>query len=262
MHNSRVPIIAGNWKMNTSLADAHVLATGVRDGAEHIERIEIVMCPPAVWLTELNHIVPKGALPHLALGAQNMYSEDAGAFTGEISPLMVKEVAEYVIIGHSERVHVFHEKPKLLAAKVLAALNHGLTAILCVGEDEQSATSKTEVAEMLEKIIEELAEDQKAQLVVAYEPVWAIGTGKAATPEYAQEVMAELRTKLPTGVRILYGGSANDENCKGFLECPDCDGLLVGGASLKLKNFLVMCQVADDLAHTHGHTSKHHNPSH
>lgn len=245
--------------MNTTLADALVLATGVRDGVEHVERIETVLCPPSIWLTEVAHLVPKGALPHLALGAQNMYFEDSGAFTGEISPLMVKEVAEYVIIGHSERVHVFHEKPALTADKVEAALNHGLTPILCVGEDEQSATSKNEVAAMLEKIIEELDDAEKAQLVVAYEPVWAIGSGNPATPEYAQEVMAALRAKLPENVRILYGGSVNEENARSYLETADCDGLLIGGTSLKLKPFVTICQLADDLAHNHGHTSKHHH---
>lgn len=262
MHSSRVPIIAGNWKMNTTLADADVLATGVRDGVEHVERIEIVLSPPTIWLTEMAAVVPKGSLPHLALGAQNMYFEETGAFTGETSPLMVKEVAEYVILGHSERVHVFHEKAGLIADKVESALNHDLIPILCVGEDEQSATSKTEVATMLEKIIEDLSDDQRGKLVVAYEPVWAIGTGKAATPEYAQEVMKELRTHLPTQVRILYGGSVNEENAKGYLETPDCDGLLIGGTSLKLKPFVTICQIADDLAHQHGHTSKHHQPSH
>ncbi|HSI20473.1 MAG TPA: triose-phosphate isomerase [Verrucomicrobiae bacterium] len=261
MNTSRVPVIAGNWKMNTTLADAHVLASGVRDGAEHIERIEIVMCPPTIWLTEMAQIVPKGKLPHLSLGAQNMYFEESGAFTGETSPLMVKEVAEYVIIGHSERVHTFHERPTLLADKLEAALNNGLIPILCVGEDEQSATSKNEVAAQLEKIIADLSDEQKAQIIVAYEPVWAIGTGKAATPEYAQEVMAALRAKLPDSVRILYGGSANDENARGFLELKDCDGLLPGSASLKLKAFVTMCQIADDMAHTHGHTSKHHSPT-
>jgi triosephosphate isomerase len=257
MHSSRVPVIAGNWKMNTTLADAHVLATGIRDGVEDIERIEVVMCPPSIWLTEIAHVVERGKLPHLSVGAQNMYFEESGAFTGEISPLMVKEVAEYVILGHSERVHIFHERPSLTTRKVAAALTHGLIPILCVGEDEQSAASKTEVAAMLEQIIDEFSEEEKEKLVVAYEPVWAIGTGKAATPEYAQEVMGELRKKLPEAPRVLYGGSANDENCRGFLECPDCDGLLIGGASLKLKSFLTMCQVADDLAHHHGHKSKH-----
>jgi triosephosphate isomerase len=233
----------------------------MRDGAEHMERVEIVLCPPAIWLTEVADIVPKARLPHLALGAQNLYFEEAGAFTGEISASMVKEVAEYVILGHSERVHLFHEKAGLIGDKVEAALNAGLTPILCVGEDAQSKTSKDEVAVQLEKIISELADDEREQIVVAYEPVWAIGTGVAATPEYAEEVMAALRSKVPTATRILYGGSANDENARGFLELPSCDGLLVGGASLKLKVFLTMCQVADDLAAKHGHRSKHPHPS-
>jgi triosephosphate isomerase (TIM) len=257
MHTSRTPVIAGNWKMNTSLADAYVLAVGVRDGLEHVERVEVVLCPPTIWLSEVSHVVPKGRLPHLSLGAQNMYYEESGAFTGETSPLMVKELAEYVILGHSERTHVFHEKPDFIAVKVDAALEHDLIPILCVGEERQSATSKKEVAAMLGKIIHNLSPEQRAKLIVAYEPVWAIGSGNPATAEYAQEVMAELRQQLPDEARVLYGGSVNEENARGYLETPDCDGLLIGGTSLKLKPFVTICQIADDLAHGHGHRSKH-----
>jgi triosephosphate isomerase (TIM) len=257
MHTSRTPIIAGNWKMNTSLADAHVLAVGVRDGVEHVERVDVVVSPPTIWLSEVAHVIPKGRLPHLSVAAQNMHYEESGAFTGETSPLMVKELAEYVILGHSERTHIFAEKPDLIAAKVDAALEHNLHPILCVGEEKQSATSKKEVAAMLAKLIRDLSSEQRERLIVAYEPVWAIGSGNPATAEYAQEVMSELRHQLPEKARILYGGSVNEENARGYLEAFDCDGLLIGGTSLKLKPFVTICQIADDLAHAHGHRSKH-----
>jgi triosephosphate isomerase len=152
---------------------------------------------------------------------------------------------------------VFGEKPSVTAEKIVAALHHDLKPILCVGEDKQSATSKDEVASQLARIIGDLSDAEKAKLVVAYEPVWAIGSGNPATAEYAQEVMAALRTKVPDSVRILYGGSVNEENAVGYLETEDCDGLLIGGTSLKLKPFLTICQQADDLATKHGHASKH-----
>ena len=244
----RTKIIAANWKMNTTLADAHVLADGVRKEVEHLEKIEVVLCPPTIWLTELAHNLPVGSLTHLKLGAQNMYIEDKGAFTGETSPLMVKEVAEYVIVGHSERTHLFHEDPELLSAKVQSAFSHGLIPILCIGEDQQSAGSKRQLIHALNHLVKELSHEQLERLVVAYEPVWAIGTGQAATPEYAQDVCAALRGGLTPSTRILYGGSATDENAKEFLEQADIDGLLVGGASLKLKQFVTICQTADQLS--------------
>lgn len=248
----RRPLIAANWKMNTTLADAHILANGVRNEAEHIEHSDIVLCPPTIWLTELAHggIAPK-QLRHLKLGAQNMHFEESGAFTGETSPLMVKEVAEYVILGHSERTHIFREDWDLIAAKVRAAFDHGITPILCVGEDEQSKESKQQVLHVLSYLIKGLSQPELDELVVAYEPVWAIGSGTPATPEYAQEMIAYLRRHLTEKTRILYGGSSNDTNAAAFIEQPDIDGFLVGGASLKLKSFITMCQIADDHARNH-----------
>ncbi|MEI6478194.1 MAG: triose-phosphate isomerase [bacterium] len=245
----RTPLIAGNWKMNTTLADAHTLANGVRTQAEHIEHIDIVLCPPAVWLSELAHggIAPK-QLPRLKLGAQNMHYKEEGAFTGETSPVMVKELAEYVILGHSERTHLFHENPELINLKLVAAFRNGLIPILCIGEDERTADSKEHLVRSLAYLVRGLTTEQLQKLVLAYEPVWAIGSGTPATPEYAQEVISALRTMLTPETRILYGGSAAPENAQGFLSQPDIDGLLIGGASLKLKSFLTMCQIADDLA--------------
>lgn len=250
----RRPLIAANWKMNTTLADAHVLANGVRNHAEHMDRVDIVLCPPSLWLTELVHggIAPR-QMPHLKLGAQNMHDQESGAFTGEISPLMVKEVAEYVIIGHSERTHLFNEDWDFIASKLKAAFAHNLIPILCVGEDEQNADSKKNVLHILKYLTQGLTEAQLEKLVVAYEPVWAISDGAkgtAATPEYAQDMVSHLRGHLTPKTRILYGGSSNDKNARSFLEQADIDGFLVGGASLKLKAFVTMCQIADDMAAT------------
>lgn len=254
----RTKLVAGNWKMNTTLADAHVLARGVLNGAEHIERIEIVLCPPAIWLAQLAHdAVPVGRLPHLKLGAQNMYFEETGAFTGEISPLMIKEVAEYVIIGHSERTHIFREDAELVADKVRSALEHGLTPILCIGEDKQSPDSKRQLVHQLNHLLKDVEQSDLHKLVVAYEPVWAIGSGNPATPEYAEDVMSALRSAVTEKTRLLYGGSVNEENAPGFLAQPNCDGFLIGGTSLKLKPFLTVCQQADDQAQKAGHRSLH-----
>ena len=243
----RTKLIAANWKMNTTLAEAHILADGVRNGLEDMETIDVALFPPTIWLAELAQRIAPGSIAHLKLGAQNMYFEEKGAFTGETSPGMVKEVAEYVLVGHSERVHVFHETPDLLTAKVQAAFAHGLIPILCIGEEKQEEGSKRQLVHALNHMVKVLSEEQLERLVVAYEPVWAIGSGTPATPEYAQEIIMALRTALTPKTRILYGGSATDENAKGFLEQEDIDGLLIGGASLKLKVFLTMCQIAADL---------------
>ena len=236
--------------MNTTLADAHILADGVRNQAEHCEHIEIVLCPPAVWLTELAHSIAPGKLPYLHLGAQNMYFEEIGTFTGEISPLMVKEVAEYVILGHSERTHIFNEGPDLIKKKLASAFKHGLKPILCVGEDVREDGSKERLARELQYLVNELSPEDMKTLVVAYEPVWAISHGAAvpATPDYAQDVVAALRQVVASETRVLYGGSINSENVGGFLAQPDIDGYLIGGASLKLKDFLGVCIQANDLS--------------
>ena len=254
-------IIAANWKLNTSLADAYVLARGVLHGTEHMERIVTVLCPPAIWLTELAHeVVSVGMLPHLKLGAQNIFYEQSGPYTGEVSAKMVAEVAEYVIVGHSERVKFFHETAHDTALKLEAALAQNLQPILCVGELQATPEAAVQVGKRLEEVVENLSEAEKAQLIVAYEPVWAISngqTGTPATPDYAESTMGRLKTLLPDGARVLYGGSANGENAASFLACPSCDGLLIGGASLKLKSFLQAAQAADDLAGAQGFRSLH-----
>jgi triosephosphate isomerase len=257
MH-TRQKLIVGNWKMNTlNLAEAETLARGVLHGAEHIERITTVICPPTIWIAPLSHELPK--LPHFALGAQNVYSEESGAFTGETSPKMLRGLVEYIIIGHSERTHIFKESMAMVAAKVAAALENGFTPILCVGEDEMSDQPASHVAQRLNHLVSELAPMELEHLVVAYEPVWAIGSGTPATPDYAETVLAALRQVTSPKTRLLYGGSVNEQNAPGFLSLKDCDGLLIGGTSLKLKPFLTICQQADDLAQANGHPSLHPN---
>jgi triosephosphate isomerase len=246
---SRTKLIVGNWKMNTTLADAYVLADGVRNHSEHLEHISIVLCPPSVWLGLLaEHCIPPRQYPHLKLGAQNLYCADKGAFTGEISPAMIKEVAEYVIVGHSERTHLFKEPIDLVAEKVVFALEYNLTPILCVGEEKKEPDSIRQVCHRLDHLVKGLSEEELGKIVVAYEPIWAIGTGDAASAEHAQAVASSLRQSLTADTRILYGGSVDTKNAKPYLQQPDIDGLLIGGASLKYRDFLTICTYADDLS--------------
>lgn len=245
----RQKLIAGNWKMNLTLAEAMVLANGVRNHLEDFERILVVLCPSTIWLTEIAHagIGPK-QLPHLKLGAQNVFNQESGAYTGETSILQIKEVVEFVIIGHSERTHIFKENPDLIATKVQASLDHGVIPILCIGEDQKEEGSVRNLVHRLNYLVKDLNQEELERLVLAYEPVWAIGTGNPATPEYAQEVIVALREVLTPVSRILYGGSVTEENAEGFLQHPDIDGFLIGGTSLKLKPFLQICEMAENLS--------------
>ena len=241
----RKKLIAGNWKMNTTLAEAHALAEGVRDQAARLEGIEIVLCPPVPWLAELAHIIAPGKIPNLGLGGQNMHYEEHGAFTGEVSPLMIREVASYVILGHSERTHLFHEDTAFITQKLHSALEHDITPILCVGEDVQSDTSVEQVAVTVRDYVKDLSRDDLVRIIVAYEPVWAIGSGRPATPEYAQQVAEAIRGVTGEATRILYGGSVTEENAAAFLEQADIDGFLIGGTSLKLQPFISICEQAN-----------------
>ena len=246
----RTPVMAGNWKMNTSFDEAVALASGIAEGAVGIDGVEMIVCPPSIWLAGVSEIVRGGPV---RAGAQNMHHEAAGAFTGEIAPAMVKELASHVILGHSERRWIFGETDDLINKKVRAALDVGLVPILAIGErlDEREAG-------MTERVIERqlrggLAEiDDPGDLIVAYEPVWAIGTGRAATPETANETIAFARSILgdlyggpfADSVRILYGGSVNTENVAGLMAMPEIDGGLVGGACLKADSFLTLSREA------------------
>jgi len=240
----RVPMIAGNWKMNTTVSEALDLVSAMKGELEKINSVEIAVCPPFVSLAPVKELLRDSSIK---LGAQNLHFAEKGAYTGEISPLMLAELCELVIIGHSERRQYFGEKGDLINKKMVAALNAGLTPILCIGEQlEEREGGKTEevVSAQLREALAGI-EDPKAT-VLAYEPVWAIGAGKAATGGQANETIAFIRQliagayndKKAREIRILYGGSVTSANAAEFMQQPDIDGALVGGASLKHKEFL------------------------
>ncbi len=247
----RTPLIAGNWKMYKTLAEARELVGGIREGIAGVSGVEILVCPPAQLLLPVAEAV--GGSP-VMLGAQNAHYAPQGAFTGEVSvPMLVDVGCTHVIIGHSERRHVFGEDGALLAQKVRAVIDGGLTAVYCVGETlEEREAGRTEA--VLEQQLAEAidAEVGSEKLIIAYEPVWAIGTGKTATPEQAQEAHAFIRLKLATtygregadSVRILYGGSVKPGNAAGLLAKPDIDGALVGGACLDAADFTAIISAA------------------
>ncbi|MDD5509408.1 MAG: triose-phosphate isomerase [Dehalococcoidales bacterium] len=240
----RIPMIAGNWKMNTTVSEAVELVSKMRTGLDEIAGVEKVICPPFVSLTAVKELI-KGS--SIKLGAQNLYFEDKGAYTGEISPLMLADLCEFVIIGHSERRQYFGESGDIVNRKVKAALKANLKPILCVGEKlEENETGRTEevIAEQLRSSLAGI--DFLDAVTVAYEPIWAIGTGRAATGRQANDTIAFIRisiaglgTKEAAGkMRILYGGSVTAENAAEFIKQPEIDGALVGGASLKADQFL------------------------
>jgi len=240
----RTPLIAGNWKMNTTLAQASALVAEMRERLDRIEGVEKVLCPPFISLAAIGELL-RGT--SIKLGAQNMYFEEKGAYTGEVSPLMLSDLCDFVILGHSERRQYFAETDDLVNNKVRAALKIGLTPILCLGERlEEKEAGKTEevVTRQVRAALEGIKSPQ--ELVIAYEPVWAIGTGKAATSHESNDTIGLLRRtvaqlyseELAQGVCILYGGSVTASNIAGFIEQPEIDGALVGGASLKAEEFL------------------------
>jgi triosephosphate isomerase len=249
----RRPLIAGNWKMNLKRDEAVNLARGVGAAAGDGE-VDVLVCPSFVYLDAVSQAVQGSKV---AVGGQDVYFEEKGAFTGETSTGMLKEVGcSYVILGHSERRNVIGEDDALINQKLLAALAAGLTPILCVGElleEREGNKTKEVVQSQMDGSLAGVTEEQIAQCVIAYEPVWAIGTGKTASPEQAQEVHADLRTLLATrynqaiadGVRILYGGSVKPENAAQLMACPDIDGALVGGASMKADSFAAIIAAAE-----------------
>ena len=244
----RTPFIAGNWKMNTTLAQASTLVAEMRERLDQVEGVEKVICPPFISLAAIEELL-RGT--SIKLGAQNMYFEEKGAYTGEVSPLMLSHLCEFVILGHSERRQHFAETDELINKKVRAALKIGLTPILCVGEklEEKEAGETAEVvAKQVRGALEGIEPPQG--LVIAYEPIWAIGTGKAATPPESNDTTGLLRhtvaqlygEEFAHGVRILYGGSVTASNIAGFMEQPEIDGALVGGASLKAEEFVSIAE--------------------
>ena len=246
----RTPLIAGNWKMHKTLAEARELVTALRAGFEKrkgIQGVEVLICPPAHLLFPMAKAL---AGSPIKLGAQNAHYEDHGAFTGEVAVPMLKETGcTHVIIGHSERRQQVGEAGELLAKKVRAVARHGLTAIYCVGETlKERELNETEQV-VTRQLREVLGNDVPMErVVVAYEPVWAIGTGKTAKPDQAQAVHALIRRELDAvygegmadGVRILYGGSVKPDNAADLLGQPDLDGALVGGACLVAADFLAI----------------------
>ncbi len=239
---NRIPLVAGNWKMNKTAVDAVAFTKEILPELTGLRAVERVLCPPA---TALGALVPLVAGTGIALGAQNMHWEAKGAFTGELAPEMVKEWADYVILGHSERRALFGETEDTVARKVRAALAYALIPIVCVGEtlsENEAGQTAAVVSRQLRGGLGGLSAEQARAVVIAYEPVWAIGTGRAATPEGANAVVAEairpvmreqFGAAVAEGVRVLYGGSVTGKNAAEFFGRPDIDGALVGGASLK-----------------------------
>ena len=249
-------MIAGNWKMNKTYTEGVELAEGLaselKDGTGSVD---VVVCPPAVDLKGVSEVIEQKKAP-FALGAQNVYWEESGAYTGETAPDMLTNVgATYCIIGHSERRGDFHETDEEINKKAKALMAHGIVPISCCGEplEVREAGKHVEfVVDQIKKDTEGLEITDPSKYVVAYEPIWAIGTGKTATADDAQEVCGAIRKTLAEifgqetadGIRVLYGGSAKPNNVAGFLEKEDVDGALVGGASLKADSFAAMVKAA------------------
>jgi triosephosphate isomerase len=249
----RKPFVAGNWKMNTDSRSSVELVEAIvsRTSAEAKKGVHVAVCPPFVYLQNVISVLRQSGV---AVGAQDVYYEKDGAFTGEISTAMLKDIGcTYVLCGHSERRHVIGETDELINKKVAAAIIGGLLPIFCVGElIEQRKASKTEeiVTQQIKKGLAGLNAAKASAITIAYEPVWAIGTGLTATPQQAQEVHCLIRkllgqmydTKLAQEIRILYGGSVKPDNASELMHKDDIDGLLVGGASLKADDFVAIIQ--------------------
>lgn len=242
---SRRYFVAGNWKMHNDLVEARALMKGIREKLPGRLDVEVAVCPPFTLLYPMGKEIDG---TDIKLGAQNVYCEPKGAFTGEISATMLKAAGcTYVIIGHSERRHRFGEGGDLLGRKMEAALEAGLSVIFCVGETLQQREA-SQTMRVIEQQMDEVLtpEMDHSRITMAYEPVWAIGTGRNATPEQAQEVHAFIRSKIRglyganagEGMRIQYGGSVKPGNAAALLECPDVDGALVGGACLVAEDFV------------------------
>ena len=249
----RKPIIAGNWKMFKTVAEAVALVREMRTDLGAVSDVERVLCPPFTSLGVVAELV-KGT--DLRVGAQDMHWEDQGAFTGEVSPLMVKELCQYVIIGHSERRQYFGETDESVNRKVKTALKHGLVPIVCVGENlAQNEAGQTDsfVSGQVRAALTDLSAAQVSGLIIAYEPIWAIGTGKAATGNMANRTIGTVvrgtinqlyGAQAAQSVRIQYGGSVSPDNISEFMSQPEVDGALVGGASLVAAKFVQIVRQA------------------
>jgi triosephosphate isomerase len=251
MSQNRSTIIAGNWKMNKGPVEAAQFAKEIlpplAQFVQSSNRIQCILCPPTISLDAVYQVLeslPASQRASIELGAQNMYFEESGAFTGETSPTMVRELCSVVILGHSERRMYFGETDELVNKKAHAAFQFGLRPIICIGENErQHDSGQTEqvIHAQVQGSLSGFTPEQAANAIVAYEPIWAIGTGKAATPEDAEHVIARIRqlycdiydVEIGQALHILYGGSVTSQNSNDFLQQPDIDGALIGGASIK-----------------------------
>ena len=248
----RKPVIAGNWKMYLTLAEASALVQQLKDSCE-TDAVEVVVCPPFTALSSVGGLL-KGS--RISLGAQDLFWEPQGAFTGEISPIMLRDVGcRYVIIGHSERRAHFGETDQSVQRKLAAALAHQFTPIVCIGEtlmEREANQTLAVLTRQLEGGLKAFSAGDAGRVILAYEPVWAIGTGRIATPQQAQEAHAAIRQWLTVrfgaqtaeSTRIQYGGSVAPANAAGLLQQPDVDGALVGGASLKADAFSAIVKAA------------------
>jgi len=248
----RQPMVAGNWKMNGSSESVKELIAGIKEGMGSVNKAEVVVCPPAVYIPRVSGVADGS---NIKVGSQNICDQDGGAFTGEISGAMLKDIGcEYAIIGHSERRALYAESDELVAQRFAAARRNGIKPIFCIGEtlEEREAGITNDVcSRQIDAVIALEGVAALADGVIAYEPVWAIGTGKTASPEQAQEVHGFIRGKIAAlnadvaeGLRILYGGSMNPANAAELIGQPDIDGGLIGGASLKADDFLAICKAA------------------
>lgn len=248
---SRGKLVAGNWKMNLDRREAVALAGALASGIRQRSGVEVAVFPSFPWIVPVRDIV---ANAHIAVGAQHCHTESSGAFTGEVSAAMLADVCDYILAGHSERRHVFGESDDLVGAKVRAILSAGVRPVLCVGEtlnERQSGQAQAVVDRQLAAGLANIDGEAVERLTIAYEPVWAIGTGVAATPDDAQDMCAFVRGWLVSrfggagsDIRVLYGGSVSADNAATLFERDDIDGALVGGASLKADSFRAIVAAA------------------
>lgn len=253
MEGLKKPVVAGNWKMHKTIAEARNLALEIASKAEEIREATLILLPPFTAISEVKKAVEGTAIK---VGAQDVFWEDQGAFTGEISPLQLKEAGcEFVVVGHSERRQYFGETDETVRKKVLAALRHNLIPIVCIGEtleEREKGETLEKIRNQLEKSVFNLAPEDFGKIILAYEPIWAIGTGRNATPEQAEEVHVFIRHLIAERYGksqafyaiILYGGSVKPANAFSLIREKDVDGFLVGGASLEADSFLAIAREA------------------
>jgi triosephosphate isomerase len=249
----RRKIIAGNWKMNNDISESQKLVSGIINGLGKNSHCDVIVCPPFTSLAEVSSLIKN---TQIKLGAQNMFYEDSGAFTGEVSAFMLKSVGcEYVILGHSERRTIFGETDEVINKKIKKAIQSGLKVIFCIGESlsqRENGTTNEIVKSQIFKGLEGITEEEMKSVIIAYEPIWAIGTGKTATPAQAQEVHLFIRelvaeiysSSVSENLIIQYGGSVKPDNARELLSQRDIDGALVGGACLKADSFLTIIAAA------------------